>query len=179
LDDLPITPKKKLPTQKQGESPFIHSVCYPLPKQEKWIAVLIEYCWKQCAQCHAKAVCHCPTCNLSLCVNCDLDKHKRLDKLRKRDSANADDDDDEPHVNFNNEHQRIALMFQRIAAVQKIPNFDAKEEVQLRFKPPICGKYSYELWVRCDSYIGCDIQVKFDLLVEKPREDEKKKRNSG
>jgi len=117
---------------------------------------------------------------MSFCPKCDDKKHAKVDKLKKRTEANMpeEDDDDEGHVQLNpaQNHNRFALPPSRIAAVQKIPNFDQKEEVQVRFKPPTRGKYAYYLHLRNDSYIGCDTEAEFKLEVFKPKEGVKKEK---
>jgi len=64
----------------------------------------------------------------------------------------------------------------RIVAFQKLPNFSDTEEVQLRFRPPIKAKYTYEIFARCDSYVGCDVVSSFKIDVQKPKPAEEEKK---
>jgi hypothetical protein len=164
LDDLPVTPKSKLKARLRDtvDRP-VHSLRFPYPKNERWVVYLVEHLQKQCDKCKTgTAVIFCQNCNGAFCGVCDKTLH-RADKKR--------DEEDE--------HRRMNIPASRIVGFQKVPNLMEYEEIQMRFRPPVRAKYSYQIFARCDSYLDCDVEASFKLDVLRPRPADEKEEEEG
>jgi len=169
---LPLIPPKK--TAKEGEAPYVHSLRFPYPKQEKWTVLLLEHIHKACEFCKANQIqVFCPPCGKAICGKCDLEIHKREDRKAKHR-------EDEEEEQVNRDHRRVPIPAARIAGVQKLNNFsNDPQEVQLRFRPPIAAKFTYEVFARCDSYVGLDKMGIFRIEVSRERHEERKEEEDG
>lgn len=55
----------------------------------------------------------------------------------------------------------------QLVTVQRVRDFMDLETVKLRLRVEEKGKWTYELHALCDSYVGCDVSMEFNIRVEK------------